>query len=202
MMNHLFCPFSLGRGRRTTRRIVVCLALLLAPWTHAHELTENRATMVLRDSNHVAITLYLAYSEVLHQTLAPERSFSEFVLAFSALPAAQFAAQLQTAQTHLQADIKVTPNPMVEASTQRWLWPVAAKVQTALRERAMQLLAAPKDHAHDTPLEVRFELRSTARITALSTQFPQAFGRVLVVSYRPQQTWAEPGQAATAISFE
>lgn len=202
MMNYLFCPLSPARGSRTARRIVLCFALLLAPCTHAHELTENRATMVLRDSNHVAITLYVKYAEALHQTLAPEQPFSEFVLALSALPAAQFAVQLQTAQTRLQAAIKVTPNPAVDSSLQRWLWPVAAKVQTALRERAMQLLAAPKDHAHDTPLEVRFELRSTARIAALSTQFPQAFGRVLVVSYRPQQTWAEPGQAATAISFE
>ena len=188
------------------RRLPWCVAATLAmsatPWSSAHELAENRATMVLRDQNHVAITLYLNYSEVLHRTLAPKQNFAEFVLAFSALPPAQFAAQLQKAQTQLQTQIKVLPRPATDASMQRWVWPEATTVQALLRDRAMQILAAPNDHAHQPPLEVRVELQTTARVTAVSAVFPQEFGRVLVVSYRPQQAWAEPGEAAAHIKFE
>lgn len=182
--------------------VATTLVLLLAPWSSAHELAENRATMVLRDQNHVAITLYLNYSEVLHRTLAPEQNFAEFVLAFSALPSEQFAAQLQKAQARFETQIKVRPRPATEASLQRWVWPAAAHMQTLLRERAMQMLAAPNAHAHEPPQEVRVELQTTGRVSAVDAAFPPEFRRMLIVSYRPRQTWAEPGEAATEIKFE
>ena len=187
-------------------RLLACVAatlvLLVAQRSSAHELAENRATMVLRDHNHVAITLYLNYSDVLHRTLAPARSFAEFVLAFSALSPEQFAAQLKKAQTQLQSQIKVLPRPTTEALMRRWVWPAAASVQALLRDRAMQMLAAPNDHAHEPTLEVRVELQTTGRVSAVSAAFPAEFRRVLVVSYRPNQTWAETGDAATEIMFE
>lgn len=187
-------------------RLLACVAatlvLPLAPQLSAHELTESRATMVLRDQNHVAITLYLNYSDVLHRTLAPAQSFAEFVLAFAALSPEQFAAQLKTAQTRLQSQIRVLPRPATEASMRRWVWPTATTVQALLRDRAMQMLAAPNDHAHEPTLEVRVELQTTGRVSAVSAVFPAEFRRVLVVSYRPNQTWAELGDAATEIMFK
>ncbi len=182
--------------------VAALLPLLGTQLSSAHELTENRATMVLRDHNHVAITLYLNYSEVLHRTLAPEQSFAEFVLAVSALPPKQFEAQLQTAQTRLQAQLKVLPRPAGEAALRRWVWPAATRVQALLRDRAMQMIATPNDHAHEPPMEVRVELRTSGRVTTISAVFPPEFRRVLVVSYRPNQTWAEPGEPATEIKFE
>ena len=182
--------------------VAATLVLLVAQRSSAHELAENRATMVLRDQNHVAITLYLNYSDVLHRTLAAEQSFAEFVLAFSALSPEQFAAQLNKAQTRLQSQIKVLPRPATEASMRRWVWPAATRVQALLRDRAMQMLVAPNDHAHEAPLEVRVELQTTGRVSAVSAVFPPEFRRVLVISYRPKQTWAEPGDAATEIVFE
>ena len=187
-------------------RLLACVAatlvLLVAQRSSAHELAENRATMVLRDQNHVAITLYLNYSDVLHRTLAPAQSFAEFVLAFAALSPEQFAAQLNKAQTQLQSQIKVLPRPATAASMRRWVWPEATRVQALLRDRAMQMLAAPNDHAHEPTLEVRVELQTTGRVSAVSAAFPAEFRRVLVVSYRPNQTWAEMGDAATEIMFE
>ncbi len=194
--------FSFAKYRGLLWCLAATVMTLLTQNTNAHELAENRATMVLRDQNHVAITLYLNYSEVLHRTLAPAQSFAEFVLAFSALPPEQFAAQLTKAQTRLQSQIKVLPRPATEASMRRWMWPAATRVQALLRDRAMQMLAAPNDHAHEPPLEVRVELLTTGRVSAVSAVFPPEFRRVLVVSYRPKQTWAEPGDAATEIMFE
>ena len=182
--------------------VAATLVLLVAQRSSAHELAENRATMVLRDQNHVAITLYLNYTDVLHRTLAPEQSFSEFVLAFSALSPEQFAAQLNKAQARLQSHIKVLPRPATEALLRRWVWPVATTVQALLRDHAMQMLAAPNDHAHEPPVEVRVELQTTGRVSTVSAVFPPEFRRVLVVSYRPNQTWAELGDAATEIVFE
>ncbi len=154
-----------AKYQRMRWRFTAALALLLTPWSSAHELSENRATMVLRDQNHVALTLYLNYAEVLHQTLAPEQRFSEFVLAFAALPPEQCAAQLRAVQARFQAQIKVLPRPAIDATLQSWEWPAAA------------------------------------RVSAVSALFPPEWGRVLVVSYRPHQTWAEPTEAATEIKF-
>ena len=84
----------------------------------------------------------------------------------------------------------------------RWVWPEATSVQAVLRDRAMQMLTAPNDHAHEPTLEVRAELQTTGRVSAVSAAFPAEFRRVLVVSYRPNQTWAEMGDAATEIMFE
>jgi hypothetical protein len=190
-----------AKSRRVRWCVTVAVALLLTPWSSAHELSENRATMVLRDQNHVAITLYLNYAEVLHRTLAPEQRFSEFVLAFAALPPEQCAAQLRTVQARFQTQTKVLPRPAVEATLQSWEWPAATRVQALLRDRAMQMLAAPNEHGHDTALEVRVSLKTSARVSAVSARFPPEWGRVLVVSYRPNQTWAEPTEAATEIKF-
>ena len=148
--------------------VTAVVALLLTSWSSAHELSENRATMVLRDQNHVAITLYLNYAEVLHRTLAPEQRFSEFVLAFAALPPEQCAAQLRTVQARFQAQIKVLPHPVTDATLQSWEWPAATRVQALLRDRAMQLLTAPNEHAHETPVEVRVSLKSIGRMSSVS----------------------------------
>ena len=60
---------------------------------HSHELSGNRATMVLRDETHIALTFYVDYPNVLYQLLAPaksQRSHREFLLAYSAMKPADF----------------------------------------------------------------------------------------------------------------
>ena len=58
-------------------------ALLFASAGAGHELQDNRATLVLRDKTHISVTFYLAYSAVLHQTLAPQRPLAEFLAVYS-----------------------------------------------------------------------------------------------------------------------
>ncbi len=182
--------------------IAAALVMWATPWASAHELSDNRATMVLRDQNHVAITLYLNYADVLHRGLAPEQRFGEFVVAFAALPPEQFAAQLHRLQARFQAQMKVLPRPTADATLHGWEWPAAARAQALLRGRAMQMLTAPNDHAHDAALEVRVSLKTATRVSGVVATFPPEWRRVLVVSYRPQQTWAEPTEAATEIKFD
>ena len=65
---------TIGRTRRGNRHIArfrslaltACVLLLLAGSAAAHELDENRATLVLRDGGHIAVSIYLSYPEVLH----------------------------------------------------------------------------------------------------------------------------------------
>ena len=80
----------------------------MALCTRAHELQANRASLVLRDSQHLSVTFYLDYVGVLHQVLAPQRSLQDFVLAYSAMPPQAFNAQLLAAQTKLQSNTSLT----------------------------------------------------------------------------------------------
>ena len=162
---------------------------------HAHEMTENRATLVLRDSTHVSMTLFIDYPEALHRALSPKQKFQEFVLAFSAMNPEVFSVAIGKAQALFQAQIQVLNAAGKPASGDQWRWPEPIRVQAMLREHAMQMLVAAGEHAHDAPLEIRAEFSlpkpdtSSGHSPSVRVTFPAAFRRVLVVSYRPNQVW-------------
>ena len=82
-----------------------------------------------------------------------------------------------------------------------WRWPDADRVQAMLRERAMQAVVAPGDHAHAAPVEIHAEFTSTDDIGSLAIRLPEELQRVLVVSYRPSQRWVEANKRSTEIGF-
>ncbi len=182
---------------------LLCVLLTMAGvgTAGAHGLAENRATFVLRDQNHVSVTLFITFSEALHRVLAPERSFQEFVLAHAAMPPEAFEAALIEAQNRFQAETQAETADGHRLLFERWTWPDPATVQLALRERAMQALVAPADHAHEAALEVRAECQAAKAIHSVRATFPAAFARVLVVSYRPKQVRVEPLRASPEITF-
>ena len=174
----------------------------------AHEMTENRATLVLRDATHVSMTLYIDYPQALHRTLAAKLNFQEFVLAFSAMTPEVFSAAVVKAQTQFHAQIQLFNAAGKPAVAEQWRWPDPVRVQAILREHAMQMLVAAGEHAHDAPLEIRAEfsvpeaeksapppLSSPLLSPSVRVKFPSAFRRVLVVSYRPNQVWVNAGDA-------
>ena len=50
-------------------------------------------------------------------------------------------------------------------------------------------------------MELRSEAVAPREITSLRAALPPAFGRVLVVSYRPRQTWVGAGELSGPIGF-
>ena len=181
--------------------LCVLLTMTGAGSAGAHALAENRATFVLRDQNHVSLTLFITFSEALHRALAPERSFQEFVLAHAAMSPEAFTAALLEVQNRFQAETQVETADGHRLFFERWIWPDPATVQLALRERALQALVAPSDHAHEATLEVRAECQAVKAIHSVRAKFPGAFARVLVVSYQPRQVWVEPLRASPEITF-
>jgi len=167
----------------------------------AHELQENRVTLVQRDANFVSITLHIDLPAALHRAIAPQRSFEEFALAHADLPPAAFKAVLVRAASRMQAEMQVTAAKGQALAFERWDWPDAARVQAALLERLMETVVARGGHSHMVPWEVRAELHSPVPVTALRVKFTPAFGRVMVVSYRPRQVWVDASAMSSAITF-
>lgn len=162
------------------------LLALAAAASHAHENEANRATLVLRDKGHLSAALYIQYSEALHQALAPQLSYPDFVMTYGAMDAPRFNASLAQAQAKFQAATRLVRQDGSVLTLTRWQWPAAAQVQRLLRERSMALMVG--GHAHEPPQEITAELHSDKPIAAITAQFPPAFKQVLLVSYRPEQT--------------
>ena len=175
----------------------------LATSAVAHELASNRATLVLRDRQHLSLTFFVDYTSVLHQVLAPKTPVQEFVLMYSAMKPQEFQTQLLAAQSKLQSSTGLAFASGRVAALTRWAWPQAAAVQILLQQRAMQSVVAPADHSHAVQTEIRTETRSAnpEELASVTLQLPPEFQEVLIVSYQPKQVFVKPGMRSPAIRF-
>lgn len=178
----------------------IVVALLVFPAT-AHELQDNRATLVLRDRTHLSVTVYISYSEALHKTLAPQRPFQEFLLTYSAMSVELLEKELKLAQERFQLSTRLRLAPGGEAVLTNWVWPDAKRVQSLLQQRVMQAVVDASGHFHETPMEIHADANAATDISGVQVQFPEEFGRVLVVAYRPNQFWVERKSLSPMIRF-
>lgn len=188
------------------RLMALALSLLgLLPAAMAHELPDNRATLVLRDRTHLSVTLYIDYVEVLHRALAPQQKFQEFLLQRAAMSPQAFQREVDQVQTKFQNTTRLLLPTGGQALLTRWNWPGASGVQYALRQRAMQTMVAghghDHDHGHEGVVEVRAEAHLQHETDSLRVQFPEAFEKVMVVSYRPNQVWVDAKAASAVVRF-
>lgn len=186
----------------THRLAKLAVALLIfVPCAMAHEIQDNRATLVLRDETHISITLYVAYADALHLALAPQRPVAEFLTIYSAMNPATLQQELVRAQAKFQAGTRLFLAGGTEIPISNWIWPDAKQVQAMMQQRMMAAMVDPNGHAHDEPLEIHADANASEKIIAIRVQFPEEFQKVLVVSYRPSQVWVEPKLWSPAIRF-
>ena len=191
-------------------------------FAHGHELSANRVTMVLRDETHIALTFYVDYPNVLYQLLVPaktQRNHREFLLAYSAMKPEDFRQQVLRAQSRLQAETSARLNDGTDVVITGWVWPDPARMQTLIQHEVMESMvggdaranknangnapatATAHAHAHESPTEIRASISHNTPIKSATIQFAEAFGKMLLVSYRPQQVWVAPKHASTLIKF-
>ena len=194
-----------GFSRRRVVQALAGAAMAASGWApspvHAHELQANRLTLVLRDGLHLHLTLQLELLEALHQSLAPQQPLQAFVLQHAPWSRDALSVVLSRTYSLWVQGIRLQPEGQAALRMGRWNWPSVDRVSALLQKRAMQLLADPGAHAHPEPVEVRSEALASKEITELKVTMPQAFGKVLVVSYRPRQVWVAPGEASAPVIF-
>jgi hypothetical protein len=184
-------------------RSFLLVALTMVTGAAAHELQENRATLVLRDKTHISVTLYIAYSDALHPALMPQRPFASFLLIYSAMKPEEMQKELFRAQAKFQASTRMylSPGPGKEIPFTNWVWPDVKQVQTMLQQRIMAAMVDPNGHSHETPIEIRADANAPHEIGAITVKFPEEFQKVLVVSYRPNQVWVDSKTLSPEIKF-
>ncbi len=175
--------------------------MLLIPYAVAHEIQDNRATLVLRDKTHLSLSLYIAYADALHLALAPQRPMSEFMVAYSAMKPELLQKELARAQAKFEAETRLYLASGKEVPLSKWVWPEAKQVQAMLQQRLMQAMVDPAGHAHDEPLEILADANAQEDVTAVRVQFPGDFQKVLVVWYRASQLWVETKSWSPALKF-
>lgn len=185
--------------KRFALEMPLVLAAMLGGVTSAHEVQDNRATLVLRDKTHVSLTVYLSYGEALRLTLAPDRPMAEFCVVYSAMRPEALRKELARAQSKVQAGTRLYLASGKELTLTNWVFPEAQQVQATLQRWVVQAVA--DGHAHEDPLEIRAEATSPEPVTSVRVQFPEEFQKVLVVAYRPTQLWVEPKSWSPAITF-
>jgi hypothetical protein len=169
----------------------------------AHEIESSRATLVLRDRQHLSMTVFVDFVGVLHQALAPKVSVRDFVLMHAAMKPEEFQSLLLRAQNKLEGNFVITLKSGKVARLTQWVWPDALAVQNQLQQRAMQAVVAPTEHSHVVPTEIRAEARSSSisDFSSITIKLPAEFRQVLVVSYQPTQTWVRPNEPSMPITF-
>ena len=108
--------------KKTIRIIsLACILWAMLNSAGAHELLSNRATLVLRDDQHLSLAFFVDYTDVLHKVLAPQQSFEQFVLMYSAMKPQAFQAQLLNAQRKLQTSTAVLLQGGKAATLTQWV---------------------------------------------------------------------------------
>jgi len=186
---------------RASMLFVACVLWLAPCIAPAHELPENRATLVLRDNNHLTLALYVGFPELLFQTLGSGKAFGPFLLEYSTMAPERFVTELRRAQEAVERGTRVFVQDGRELALERWSWPGATTAQALLRERVMRETVGGGDDHHGEPMEIRAEAVATRKVHSVSIEFPAILRRVLVVAYRPTQTWVDAGTRSPAIAF-
>ena len=182
--------------------ILLMICSFAAPVAKAHDLDENRATLVLRDRTHLSVTLYLNYAQALHRALLPHREYGAFLLMYSSMKPDDLEKELQRAQAKFELETRMTPSgtpARQPVPLMAWTWPRITQVQTMLQRQAMQAIV--DGHVHEPPTEIHAHAVSPQEVTAITIRFPAEFERVLVVFYRPNQVWVDPRSPSPAIKF-
>lgn len=186
---------------KINRGLVAALSCLLGAAGNAHEMPENRLTLVLRDETHLSLSYFVDYTEALHQALAPKRTLQDFILVYSAMKQSDFEAALTRAHAQLIVGTQLVLPKGEMLPTRNWQLPPPARARALLQERTMQMLVGGDDHVHPAACEIRAEATSTRPIGSVSVRLPPELGKVLLVSYQPRQIWIEPRAASIAIGF-
>ncbi len=175
--------------------------LLFFTSARAHELPNNRLTLVLRNEHHLAITYFIDYPQALHQALAPQKTMPEFAIMHSTMSAAEFQKVLLKAQLSFIAGTKIVMPNGDPLKVSHWRWPEPAKVQALLQKQIMKAVVAANEHEHEEPIEIQAHATSVHKITSVAISMPIAFGTTTVVSYQPKQILVGPKAMNTVIKF-
>lgn len=183
-------------------RLLLALLLSLGVWpTGAHEVSTNRVTLVLREANHISLTLRVNLIDLLRSVLAPKVASIEFLAQCASMPTTEFAAQFLRVQSLVQSETRMVLPSGRSVAIGQWRWPDAARLQAQIRDNAMQMVVAPHDHVPELESEIYAEAIAKEDLSNVSLQLARQMRPTLIVNYRPHQVWMELPSSEVRLRF-
>ena len=155
--------------------------------TLAHELPDDRVTIVQREPTHLSITFYIDEVALLNRLIAPKSSRAEFLLACAALPPARLTIKLQQARDAFAAEISIRDMHRRSLLISPLRWPTLIDTQQLLKESALALLATGSDHDKITFSEISADATAHEPLESIYFIKPRSLPELTGVSYRPLQ---------------
>ena len=168
--------------------------------TLAHELPDDRVTIVQREPTHLSITFYIDEVALLNRLIAPKSSRAEFLLACAGAPPEQLRQRVQRAQASFENELKLLAGDHT-FSIAPLNWPAMKDTQRRLQDGAMATIATGSDHDHIQLVEVTTDALSSAPIDTVTFLAPASLPNLLIVSYRPVQQRPTSKSRAVVIDF-
>lgn len=200
------------RAARSLRLVLVLAGALGAGLGRAHESPSPSAAVVQRDNGHYVLSLNFDVADALRRTLQPAMAPAQFLAAFSAMDAQEFAgAWARATDAWARAcllEAAARPQP-----ARRWRWPAAAQAQAQIRERLMHGLTAGQSlpasgagaadpHEPHLLAQAQADFRVAGAGTApTKLSLHPALRPLSVTSYRAHQQWVGAGDGAVVLRF-
>ena len=166
----------------------------------AHELEADRLTLVQRQDRLVEATWRIDLPASLHRMFASQEPYAEFLLRLGAGPPDEARQLLEKARQRWSAEIAFSTSDGAKGAWQRWDWPDAGALKAAAQERLMQRLAGGHDHPDPLTIQAQW-LAETTPLTTLKVSVPPALRPLVIVSYRPRQSFMGANDPTVAIPF-
>ena len=180
--------------------LALFLALVVLP-IGAHEVSTNRATLVLREANHISLTLRINLVDLLRNVLEPKMTSMEFQAQFAAMPLPEFAAKYLRVQSLVQSETRMVLPSGRSVAIGQWRWPDTARLQAQIRDNAMQMVVAPHDHIPEFEDEVYAEATAKEDLSEVSLNLALQLRPTLIVNYRPRQIRMERQTGEVRLRF-
>jgi len=180
---------------------LIFIFFILLNTCFAHELNENRASLVLRNDTSLSVILYINIGQALHKTLAPQRDQFEFIGFLSSLNEIEFSKQWLLATRKLESQIHVLPKSGQSFKLSALNWGDPKVAQRHLQESTMRAVIEKNKHLHSEPYEVKFQINNPTPISSVTLDIPEALQPMTIVSNRIKQTHTSTGKNKTVIDF-
>jgi hypothetical protein len=200
-MNHPFERLEM----HCMSRLVICLAALICLMStsgiRAHELEENRASLVLRNERQINVALYLNLAALSQRILAPKQAWLPFVSHLAAMSDEDFHTQWVKVQNSVEAGIDIQTTAGRSLRMHVWQWPEEKAVQKYFRELTMHSVVTPDAHLHETPFEIRFQTQSHMPVIAVNLKVSAALRPITLVATQPRQTRIDLDMEQATVRF-